>query len=106
MSESLQQELSRRCRFELARPHKTEPEEGLTFVSKTKNNVKIQNLRIHRLSTTVAVYRDVPPTRGMRFVFEENWDQKSLISVGSSADVFYALDVLRKHQVLDDLSNV
>lgn len=101
----LARELTRRCQLELARKHVAP---ALTAALKTKNHIRIGDLLINRGTTwATVVLRNTPRfPHGIR-VLRYVWTGGEIDQMSSKTeDLRVALDILRKHQVLDDLAGL
>ena len=70
-----------------------------------RGNTRFELFRVHQNAKTLILYRDLPPTRGMKAVVSHDFDTGMTIIDGDEY-ITEALGLLRKLQVLDDLSDV
>ncbi|MGE3483390.1 MAG: hypothetical protein AB7L09_01535 [Nitrospira sp.] len=63
------------------------------------------NFWIHRGEANIVLWRNLPPTRSMHAVLQHHY-QSGIVTLGDKDYVHEALELLRRDQVLDDLSDV
>ena len=101
----LSRELARRARRALELPHTSMPSMFL-WGERSMDAIQLADITISLNSTWLVVRRYTDDFDQSNFVLRLVWTGTEVDGVGTLADVQHAVDILRRHQALDDLANV